>query len=219
MQLRALIICCNYENGKFFDPLDLPLPSVVDSFDIAVSSSAQEAGFLNKLSGFRHYFCATDKSKLLLQINSYDFVITFPISLNTLAKFALGLRDSFPSEVLAVAAEIGKPILLFEKVMDFVESFANPNLKRIYKNHWTNIIGGNIASFNLENLSERLVRLMRAKQNNAKIKIDGARTFITKEDIILASESLAPLKIPSNAIVTDVAKEEANLRGVVIIVE
>ena len=219
MQLRALVISCYPENGGFFDPADLVFPSVVESFDIAISSSAQDFGWLNKLSGFKNFYCATNSKKLKLKINSFDFILVYPLSLNTLAKFALGIRDSFPSEILATAADISKPILLFENAIEYAEQCANPNFSRIYKNHWNNIIGGSISSFNHDNFDKKLTRLIRAKQNNAVINTDGTRTFITKEDIILASESLEPLRVSSSTIITDVAREEAAIRGVVIIVE
>jgi len=219
MQLKALIVCCYPENGVFLDPADIIFPSVVTTFDVAVSSSAQDYGWLKKMSGYKNFYCDSDKKKLILKINSYDFMLAYPLSLNTLAKFTLGIRDSFPSEILAAYADICKPILLYENAITYIDECANPNFKRIYKNHWNNILGGSITSFNLENLDKKLNRLIRAKQNNAIVKVVGARSFITKEDIILASESLEPLKVSSSTIITDVAKEEAVIRGVEIIVE
>lgn len=219
MQLRALIVYSCPSNGHFLELSDLIFPEAVDSFDIALSSSSQERGWLQRLSGFKNYFCSADKDKLLLKLNSYDFIVAYPLSFNTLAKFALGIRDSFPSEVLAYAADIGKPILLHEQTLVDAEVGMNPHLTKVYKRHWDALTSGTITGFNSENLDKKITRLIRAKKNNASLQIDGARMFITKDDVIIASESLEPLRVPSNAIITDLAKEEATMRGVSIVVE
>ena len=219
-QLRALLVYCCPEDGKFVDPYELELPSVVKLDEAAISVSAQEHGFLRKLARDYRVYCANDEADLLLKIRSYDLFIVFPLSLNTLAKFSLGIQDSFPSRLLAKAAETGKPILLGEGCLPDAKSSMNPHLLKVYKQHWDRLIGGTITGFKQEDISRQITKIVRTRtQRNVSLSLQGSRTFVTKEDIILAAESLDPLVVPQNAIITDAAKEEAEIRGVFITFE
>lgn len=216
-QLKALIIYCCPESGHFLplEPADFPVFFVRP--DIALSTSAQSKGWLRKLASTFKCYTSADENNLLLRLNTYDLFLVHPLSLNTLAKFALGIQDSFPTKILYEAAALGKPILLNDQFLPAPDSQMNPHLLRIYRQHWERLLSGTIAPFNLENLEQVTVKILRQRSTQSAAEFSGNRRIITRDDIILAAESLEPLKLPASAIVTDLAREEAQARGVIII--
>jgi phosphopantothenoylcysteine synthetase/decarboxylase len=218
-KLRPLVIYCCPEVGQFFPVENTDFPANFAPAEIAVSKSAQDRGWVRKLSFSFKTWVGADSEKLLLRLNTYDLILVYPLSLNTLAKFALGIQDSFPTSILFEAAALGKPILLNDQFIPSLESHMNPHLIRIYRQHWERILSGTVASFNFSNLEEITAKIIRQKQINAQLPPESNRQFITRDDVIVASESLEPLKISASAIVTDLAREEADARGVIIIRE
>ncbi len=217
IQLKALIVYCCPENGHFM-PIDhSDLPAFFAAPDVAVSCSAQQRGWSRKLAQAFRVYTGNDESNLLLRLNSYDIFLVYPLSLNTLAKFALGIQDSLPTRVLSEAAALGKPILLNDQFLPAIDDHLNPHLIRIYRQHWERLLSGTISSFNFENLDQVAVRILRNRSNQAAIQQGTNRACITREDVILAAESLEPMKVPAGAIITDLAREEAQARGVIII--
>ncbi|MDD3148670.1 MAG: hypothetical protein PHD82_15355 [Candidatus Riflebacteria bacterium] len=216
--LRPLVLFCLPEERTIAEAAaDFELPAVFSGPDFAVSWSAQQQGWLRRLAMNHRTFCQADCESLVLRLNSYDLLIANPLSLNTLAKFALGLRDSFPAELLWQFSALGKPILLAETCLPDEKSAMNPHLIRIYRRHWQTITSGTISGFNNDNLSELATRMVRARAAAARQPVYGARVFVTRDDIIAASETLEPLKVPFSAIITDAAREEAQARNVVIV--
>jgi len=218
--LKPLVLFCLPEKPEAaVSAMELELPPLFSRPDYAVSLSAQQHGWLRKLAFAGRVFAAPDCESLTLKLNSYDLLIANPLSLNTLAKFALGLRDSFPAEILYRFAELGKPILLSESCLPDEKTSMNPHLVKIYRRHWQTVTSGTVSGFSPETITMTATRMIRAKAAAARQPISGGRVFITRDDIISASESLEPLRVPHNAIITDVAREEAEHRGVVIIQE
>lgn len=215
--LKPLIVSCLPESGRLISPAGLCTGSLFVRPDIAISYSAQERGWLRVLANDFRVFCQTDCENLTLRLNSYDLLIAAPLSLNTLAKFALGIRDSFPAELLWQFSCLGKPILLAEDCLPDEKQAMNPHLARIYRQHWQTVVGGTVAGFNADNLSEKVQKLIRAKMVASRQPISSERVFITRDDVIVAAESLEPMRVPANAIITDMAREEASARGVIII--
>ncbi|NCB37794.1 MAG: hypothetical protein EOM80_03415 [Erysipelotrichia bacterium] len=212
-----LLVCQPESHPERQNATELTLPAAFAHPDAAVSFSAQQKGWLRKLAGNHRVFSANDCESLVLRLNTYDLLIVSPLSLNTLAKFALGLRDSFPAELLWQFSALGKPILLDETCLPNEHTSMNPHLVKIYRRHWQTLISGTISGFSHENLSEKATRMIRAKAAANRQLPVSARVFITRDDIIAAAESLEPFKIPHSAIITDLAREEAQARGVVII--
>lgn len=218
--LKALVLFCLPENKALTpESADLELPAIFARPDIALSYSAQQQGWLRRLSTEYRVFCQNDCESLVLRLNSYDLMIVSPLSLNTLAKFALGLRDSFPAELLWQFSELGKPVLLAENCLPDEATAMNPHLFKIYRRYWQTITSGTVSGFSRDTLADRATRLIRAKAAASRQYTEVGRVFITRDDIIVASESLEPLRVPHNAIVTDVAREEAESRNVTIIQE
>jgi hypothetical protein len=117
--LKPLIVSCLPESGRFVSPAEICIDPLFARPDIAISHSAQERGWLRALAGDFRVFCQTDCASLTLRLNTYDLLIAAPLSLNTLAKFALGIRDSFPAELLWQFSSLGKPILLDETCLPY----------------------------------------------------------------------------------------------------
>ncbi len=220
ISLKVLVIYCSPEDGAYLAPEKLELPEAVEQVDVALSFSANSKGWGRNISKNFRVYCDIDQDHLLLKLKSYDLFLLFPLSLNTLAKFALGIRDSFPTKLLGKAIELNKPILLFEDGIPKQDTPINPHFLRIYRKYWEDIIGSNIKGFNLDNLSETIARIIRGKQNhNRSILESNSRQFLTREDVLIAADSLEPIKVPHNAIITDVAKETASELGIQIIRE
>lgn len=218
--LKTLVLVCQPEKqAQTQNSAGIELPAIFAKPDIALSYSAQQHGWLRRLAVEHRVFCHNDCESLVLRLNSYDLMIVCPLSLNTLAKFALGLRDSFPAELLWQFAELGKPILLAEDGLPDEATAMNPHLVKIYRRYWQTITSGTISGFSPDNLASKATRLIRAKALANRQTNPTGRVFITRDDIILASESLEPLRVPYNAIVTDVAREEAESRNVTIVQE
>lgn len=216
--LRPLVLFCLPEQRPaVVDFAVLDLPPLFSQPDYAVSWSAQQNGWLRTLARDHRAFCQPDCENLVLRLNSYDLLIACPLSLNTLAKFALGLRDSFPAEILWQFSALGKPILLDESCLPDEKTAMNPHLIKIYRRHWQAITGGTVSGFNRDNLSEIATRMIRARAATARQAVPGSRVFITRDDVIAAAASLEPMRLPYNSIITDAAREEAEARGVVII--
>lgn len=217
VQLQALIIYCCPESGHFLPVADNDLPAFFSRPDIAVSYSAQSRGWVRPLAQQFKVYTGADEENLLLRLNTYDLLLVYPLSLNSLAKFALGIQDSFPTRVFAEAAALGKPILLNDQALPDPDGQMNPHLLRTYRRHWESLLSGTIAAFNLENLDEVAVKILRNRADSSKVSPSGDRRFITRDDIIAAAASLEPLRISCADIVTDLAREEAEARGVSII--
>lgn len=215
--LKPLLLSCLPESGQQPQQALISLPTLFARPEIALSYSAQQRGWLRALAGDYPVYCQPDCERLVLKLNTFDLLIVNPLSLNTLAKFALGLRDSFPAELLWQFSQLGKPILLAEEAMPDDSTAMNPHLVRIYRQHWQTVTGGTVCGFNRDNIAEKAARMIRSKAAVSRQLVGGPRVFITREDVIAASESLEPLRVPVNAIITDVAREEAAARSVVIV--
>lgn len=215
--LKPLVLCCLPENGQQPYEALTSLPSLFAQPEIALSHSAQQRGWLRSLAGDYPVYCQADIERLVLKLTTYDLLIVNPLSLNTLAKFALGLRDSFPAELLWQYSQLGRPILLAEDSLPDDSSAMNPHLVRIYRQHWQTVTGGSVSGFKPDNVAELAARLVRARTVAKGLPPAGSRVFITRDDIIAAADLLEPLRVPANAVITDIAREEAAARGVVII--
>jgi hypothetical protein len=122
--------------------------------------------------------------------------------------------------ILQSAAEAGIPILINQSFIPEPENHMNPHLIRVYRKHWQDLQSGTIAGFSLETLDENARKILRNKYAaDHSISLESNREIITREDVISASEALAPIKVSARAIITDIAKEEAQARGVTIIIE
>lgn len=217
VQLKALIVYCCPESGNFFPLEARDFPAFFARPDVAISYSSRSKGWARKLAHDFRVWNEADEAGLILRLNSYDLLLVHPLSLNSLAKFALGIQDSFPSRIFFEAAALGKPILLNDQFVPGLDNEMNPHLVRIYRQHWERILSGTVAAFNLDNLEETATRILRHRSRQNVFNQSANRRFITREDIILAAESLEPLRLPTDAIVTDLAREEAKARGVIII--
>jgi hypothetical protein len=219
--LRPLILFCQPERNFIAqEAVEQPLPQFLLEPHFAVSRSARQRGWLQPLALKHRVFCEADLESLTLKLELYDLLIVSPLSLNTLAKLALGINDSFPTRVFFDFAALGKPIFISEACLPTEPAEMNPHLQRVYKTHWEALISGTIASFNYDNLETKIVKAVRAQATAQKqINLSTGRHFVTKDDIIAAADALAPLKVPYGTIITDLAKEEAQARNVSIIFE
>ncbi|HOT30174.1 MAG TPA: flavoprotein [Candidatus Ozemobacteraceae bacterium] len=215
MVLKPLLVCCCPEQGTEADPLvELPAVAGLAPWEVALSLSAQARGLLRRIAPMARTFCAHEADELIGGLGRFDLVAVTPLSLNTLAKFALGLRDSFPSRLLAVAAERGLPILLDERQIPAADSSLNPHLMKIYRRYWDQVRLGTVREFHPDRLAEAVAAVIRTRQAVERAVPASGRAVITRDDVILAQSALQPLRVPRGAIVTDLAREEAAARGV-----
>lgn len=215
MILRPLLVCCCPEQHTKTEPLmELPAVAGLAAWEVAISLSAQNRGLLRRMAPMARTFCAHEVDELIGGLGRFDLVAVSPLSLNTLAKFALGLRDSFPSRLLAAAAEQGLPILLDERSVPSAESSFNPHLIKIYRRYWEQVRSGTVREFRPERLGEAVAAIIRTRKAVERSAPAAGRAVITRDDVILAQAGLQPLRVPRGALVTDLAREEAAARGV-----
>jgi hypothetical protein len=214
--LNALLIFCFPEFGTAGTPDDWESASFLGDLEIAVSRSAQERGFLKRLAGKWRVHCESEAEALFLRIGGFDFVVVSPLSLNTLAKFALGIRDSFPTRILGIAADKGIPILLDSSAVPPGDSIMNPHLAKVYRRHWENIRGGTVSEFKADTFAETVNAIRRSRGALDHELFSSRRPVVTRDDVILAAQAMKPISVPRGAIVTALAEEEARSRGIPI---
>ncbi|MGM0598809.1 MAG: flavoprotein [Candidatus Rifleibacteriota bacterium] len=219
LKLKPLIIYCCPESETYFPVEASHFPRFFDRPEIALSKSAELKGWARLLNFEYKTHVEANGESFLLKLNTFDIFIVYPLSLNTLAKFALGLQDSYPCKILQKAAQLGKPVLLNDQFLPEADSSMNPHLIRVYRQHWETITSGTIAGFNFDNLEQVTAKILRNKtsNNNSLLHDKNSREFITRDDILVAAESLGPLKVSAKAVITDLAKETAEELGVAIV--
>lgn len=214
-KLKPLILCCWPDEAC--EPALSELPAAFEQPHIAVSQSAQEHGWLRVLAANYRVFSSVDQKQLILRLNSYDLLIVYPLSLNSLAKFSLGIRDSFPAEVFWQFTRLGKPVLIARQFVPGDDSAMNPHLLKTYRRHFEALTGGTIAAFDADNLELKAAAILRAQAALKNATSTTGRGVITRDDIIIAAQSLEPLKVEPGCIITDLAREEAEKLGVTIV--
>jgi len=213
--LKPLLVCCHPEpGGSALAPDELPTAPGLAQWEIALSASAQQHGMLRQVATLGRTFCAHESEELITGLGRFDLVVVAPLSLNTLAKFALGLRDSFPSQLLAAAAVLGLPILLDERAVPAADSTFNPHLIKVYRRYWDQVRSGTIREFSPETFSTAIAAVIRTRRAVERTIPTSGRAVITRDDVILAQAALQPLHVPRGSIVTDLAREEAAARNV-----
>lgn len=220
-KLKPLLIYCCPESETYFPIEAADFPALFAKPEIALSKSAEQKGWARLLNYQYKTHVEANAESFLLKLNSFDIFIVFPLSLNTLAKFALGLQDSYPCKILHKAAELGKPVLLNDQFLPQIESSMNPHLIRVYRQHWETVTSGTITGFNFDNLEQIAAKVLRNKTSNSNriLHEQSNREFITRDDILVAADSLGPLKVSANAVITDLAKETAQELGVAIVTD
>jgi hypothetical protein len=143
-----------------------------------------------------------------------DVVVFSPLSLNSLAKMALGIRDSLPSRIFGVAAEQGAAILLDKTALPTPETAMNPHLAKIYRRHWEAVTGGSIGEFVADDLDLRLKTILRLRREGGVAASPAGRQVITRDDVLAARNGVGRLKVPRGSLITDLAREEAEKWGI-----
>jgi len=218
-RLKPLVVFC--------DPGDRDIEALDEIFrngffreiEAAISFSASEKGVVKSISSRVPVFLPFEAESLLNRLGLFDLILTFPLSLNTLAKFALGIQDSLPSKILGAASMKGMPILLDETSIPKPDGQMNPHMVKIYRRHWETVIGGTIAAFTPRNLDEILPKIIRNLKFPREICTFSGRSVITRDDILRARECLGPLKVSPGSIITHLALEEAEKLGIKIVFE
>ncbi|MBF0548054.1 MAG: hypothetical protein HQM08_26690 [Candidatus Riflebacteria bacterium] len=211
--LKPLLIVCQPESNALPQFDFLFSCKDLTGWEAAISRSAAEIGLLGQLSPILPIFLEFESNQLFEKLKLFDIVVVYPLSLNTLAKFSLGIRDSFPSSLLGKAIEIGIPILLDQTPLTN-RSFFNPHLEKIYKQHWDSIRTGTISSFSQEDLSESVKKIIRSKRQLEGRPPSNGRKIITRDDVLEAFNALVPINVKPGTIITDLAREEAETLGV-----
>ncbi|RCK80692.1 MAG: hypothetical protein OZSIB_3005 [Candidatus Ozemobacter sibiricus] len=215
--LKPLLLCCRPEEGKIGPPDFLAGVPGLAPWEAAVSHSAVEHGWLRVLAARGPVFVEAEADRLLAGLERFDLLVVAPLSLNSLAKFALGLRDSFPARVFGAMADLGRPILLETSGLPRPDTRINPHYAKIYRRYWETLNGGSIAGFTPETFAaviDRLVRTRRALAGQPPAL--AGRRVITRDDVLAAYQAMTPLVVPPGTLLTDLAREEAEARGVPI---
>ena len=185
-------------------------------WELATSLSAQALPGLRQLAGRYPLHASSDLGILLGKLTTFDLVVVSPLSLNTLAKFALGIQDSFPSRLLISAAHAGLPILLDESTVPLGDSALHPHFVKIYRRYWQDLQSSTISGFRPETLLEAVDRLRRGRRALERKAPGTGRAVITRDEVREAYAAMTPLRVSRGALVTDLAREDAQALGVEI---
>lgn len=212
MKIKPLLVLCCPEN--YCDPIFVfpPENRLMEPWEIAVSRSSREKRIHRNLRGFPCYF-SDERTEIIEKLPIFDLILFFPLSNNSLAKFALGIQDSLPSFIFYRASELGISILL-DSTYGSDDDTMNPHLRKIYRRYWETIVGGTVGKYSETDFEQCLQKIIRHKNSPVKPNFSGNRQIITKDDVLLARDGVGAVKVASGAIVTDLAKEEALRWGV-----
>lgn len=214
-RLKPLLLVCQADSEACIAPEALACLPFVRGLEIAVSQSALNCLSIKSWAGSWPIFLSDDAESFLARLPLFHCLIVSPLSLNTLAKFALGLRDSFPSRILSSAMQAGTPILLDGGAIPDAASTMNPHFLRLYRRYWEDVQGSLVKGFSGSSLEELLAGMLRHRRAENGRPSTAGRVVITRDDVVLAGNSLSPLLVPRGALITDLAREEAEKRGVV----
>lgn len=214
--LKPLLLCTGAEDGALPALERLFATPGLDGWEIAVSHSSRERGRLPLLARRAPVFLESEADRLIARLGLFHLLVVSPLSLNTLAKFALGIRDSFPSRLLWAAAEAGMPVLLDETSIRQGLDLANPHLAKVYRRHWEHVCGGTTAAFRPDSFAESVAGLIRRRRAiEQKAPLEG-RGVVTRDDVVAAHRAMTSLRIQRGTLVTDLARDEAAALGVTI---
>lgn len=187
-------------------------------WEYAVSRSAAETGGIRQAGRRGRTYGTHDLETLLNRIGLYDLVVVQPLSLNSLAKMALGIRDSLPTALLQAALNAGKPIFLSRAAIDGAAAVVHPHLGKLYRRYWNDVVDGTVAAFAPDSLGDTLEAWFRRRRELTR-SVSGrqsGRAVITKDEVREAWQAMVPLVVPRDSLLTDLAREEAAALGVVV---
>ena len=195
-----------------------PAHPAVSQWVAGVSHSARRRHQQRVIPGDMFWYDSDSADELLVRLPDIDVVVFSPLSLNSLAKMALGIRDSLPSQVFGAAVEQGCSILLDRSALPAGDSSMNPHLIKVYRRHWETLIGGSIAEYVPDSFDQRIKRILRTLRENPLDLLvgDSGRQVITRDDVLAARDGIGRLKIGRGSLVTDLAREEAEKWGIVL---
>ncbi len=204
------------------------------SFVAAFSHSFEETHSLDSItsrlpSGTPVLTSSAGESAQFKAVSECVAVVASSISANSAAKVAQGIEDSLPSRALRAALLSGKPVFIardlpqFERqlaernaaappaliraTIDTIHRFQNVGARFVAAPHLMTEIA---AAFH-QPVNETPTRLARTKPTPKRV-------FITAEDVWhAASNGRKELTHPTDAIITDAAREEAATRGMTLV--
>lgn len=188
------------------------------TWEFAVSRSAADAGQCRRVARQGRLLGETDLDTIVARLDLFDLVVVQPISLNTLAKAALGIQDSLPSRVIAAALAAGKPLFLDESCLLQATERLHPHLNKLYRRYWSDLIGGPVAAFTPDQLPDSLQNWLKRRRDVTRSALESrsGRQVVTRDDVREAWQAMTPLTVPQGSLITDLAREEAAALGVVI---
>lgn len=171
-----------------------------------------------RATGIMHWWLSSEVEAALAALPGFDLVVALPLSLNTLAKLALGIDDAVPVRLLRAAIDAGKPVLLDLAAVPARDATAlNPHFVKIYRRYADDLCVGNVAGFSGGDLAERVRRWRAARRDGERVAQTTGRQVITRDEVVAAHRAMAPLVVRRGDLVTPLARDEAAALGVPII--
>ncbi len=185
-------------------------------WEYAVSRSAAETGGAREAGRRGRAWGVHDLEILLNRMGLYDLVVVQPLSLNSLAKIALGIRDSLPATLVQTALASGKPVFISRSTIDAATAGGHPHLVKLYRRYWNDVVDGMVTAFAPDSLGETLEAWFRRRRKLTRLasKRQPGRAVITRDEVREAWQAMVPLIIPRDSLLTDLAREEAAALGV-----
>lgn len=173
---------------------------------------------LQGASGIADWALAGEVEAVLAALPGFDLIVFCPLSLNSLAKIALGIADAAPARVALAAMTAGQPLLLdLAAVPARDQAGMNPHLIKVYRGHADRIIGGRVAGFAPGELAEACRRFDATRRRIDRLAVSAGRTVVTRDDVIAAHLALQPIRLRPGDLLTPLARDEAAALGVPIV--
>ncbi|MBI3039635.1 hypothetical protein HYY75_11435 [bacterium] len=214
--LKPLLICCYPESG-IFPPLEFFFNHpYFSNLEMVISSSIEKTLKFRQWALKCPVHFPDESDSLLNRLEVFQLVIVCPLSLNSLAKFSLGIRDSAPGRIMFSAAAAGIPILLEISEVPKDDSPINPHFFKIYRRYLETVSGGTIIPFFFDSFDSSLQKIIRNRRSLNNLPSTEGKVVITRDDVLSAHSAVLPLKVPKGSIITHLALDEAKALGVSI---
>ena len=161
-------------------------------------------------------------------VEEHSKLIMPNITMNTLSKVALGMVDSFASNILWTYFYKGKNVYLdFSSVRSYLGSPSeNKVINSIIDNHIGTLINMGAMEINSGNYLEKVMgekpKTLAEEKGPKKGNIDTSGEFkkvITERDLLNLSKDIKSLNLPKGTILTPLAKDRAGELGIKVEIE
>lgn len=206
--------------------------------DVVLSPRAEELTGRQRLAPLQEVgrvLGAGEVGSTLQLLEGADAVVVPVLTRNTATKLALLITDSLATNLLLQALAMGKPVVAAKDAADPTAALcacvglpnAPPTINRIMETYFRNLTELGLRMVGVSELAQTVAATLRAQVSSPDTRPPApnlqslesqptrGRAIITERDLAQAAPG-QPLAVPADAIVTDLAREAAQRRGIEI---